>query len=115
MQRAAGTRYPQRDNTMRSLFKHLTVVAAGALFCLAAGAQPANEAGRPAAVLPLAAEAPPRLVVYPPLAEPLARGVVVLQYRTENAVGWPSAENPYAVPGIANNGLLIFTTLTPPQ
>jgi hypothetical protein len=69
---------------MRSLFKHLTVVAAGALFCLAAGAQPANEAGRPAAVLPLAAEAPPRLVVYPPLAEPLARGVVVLQYRTEN-------------------------------
>lgn len=69
---------------MRSLFKHVAVAAAGALFCLTAAAQTATEAGRPAAVLPLAAEAPPKLVVYPPLAEPLARGVVILQYRTEN-------------------------------
>jgi hypothetical protein len=84
MQRAAGTRYPQGDNTMRSLFKHVAVAAVGALFCLTAAAQTATEAGRPAAVLPLAAEAPPKLVVYPPLAEPLARGVVILQYRTEN-------------------------------
>ncbi|MDR6854264.1 DUF6130 family protein [Variovorax guangxiensis] len=69
---------------MRSLFKHVAVAAVGALFCLTAAAQTATEAGRPAAVLPLAAEAPPKLVVYPPLAEPLARGVVILQYRTEN-------------------------------
>ncbi|NDZ13604.1 hypothetical protein C7T35_28770 [Variovorax sp. WS11] len=69
---------------MRSLFKHVAVAAAGAIFCLTAVAQTATEAGRPAAVLPLAAEAPPKLVVYPPLADPLARGVVILQYRTEN-------------------------------
>ena len=69
---------------MRSLFKHLAVAAAGALFCVAGWAQTANDIGRPAAVLPIAGEAAPKLVVYPPLAEPLARGVVILQYRTEN-------------------------------
>ncbi|PNG53445.1 MULTISPECIES: DUF6130 family protein [unclassified Variovorax] len=69
---------------MRSHFSHLALAATSALFCLAAGAQTATEAGRPAAVLPLATEAPPKLVVYPPLAEPLARGVVILQYRAEN-------------------------------
>jgi len=38
-----------------------------------------------AVVVPLAAKQPrPRIFVDPPLAEPLARGVVVLQYRTEN-------------------------------
>jgi hypothetical protein len=37
------------------------------------------------AVVPLAGEQPPaRIAVDPPLAAPLARGVVVLQYRTEN-------------------------------
>lgn len=69
---------------MRSTFRHLAVAAAGAIFCVAAWAQAATDIGRPAAVLPLAAEAPPKLHVYAPLAEPLARGVVVLQYRTEN-------------------------------
>lgn len=69
---------------MQSLFKHIALAAAGTLFCLAAGAQAATDAGRPAAVLPIAAEAPPKLVVYPPLPEPLARGVVILQYKTEN-------------------------------
>ena len=69
---------------MRSLFKHVAVAAVGALVSPTAGALAATEPGRPAAVLPLAAEAPPKLVVYPPLAEPLARGVVILQYRTEN-------------------------------
>ncbi|RZL89392.1 MAG: hypothetical protein EOP82_19935 [Variovorax sp.] len=69
---------------MRSPLKHLAVAAAGALFCVAGWAQAATDIVRPAAVLPLAAEAPPKLIVYPPLAEPLARGVVVLQYRTEN-------------------------------
>lgn len=29
-------------------------------------------------------EAAPKLTAYPPLAEPLARGVVIVQYRTEN-------------------------------
>lgn len=44
----------------------------------------AADIDRPAAVIPLQAEPAPKLVVYPPLAEPLARGVVIVQYRTEN-------------------------------
>jgi hypothetical protein len=69
---------------MRLHFRHLIVAAAGAAFCLASWAQAGPDLQRPAAVLPLESEAPPRLAVYPALAEPLARGVVVLQYRTEN-------------------------------
>jgi len=53
-------------------------------FSVMGWAQTATDVGRPAAVIPLAAEAPPKLVVYPALPEPLARGVVILQYRTEN-------------------------------
>lgn len=41
---------------------------------------------------------------------PLWYGGVWFEYRTEKAVGWPSAEDPYASP---NNGLLIVTRLTP--
>ena len=48
-------------------------------------AQTASEVLGPAAVVPLAVEQPPaRVVVDPPLAEPLAQGLVVLQCRTEN-------------------------------
>lgn len=42
------------------------------------------QAGNPPPVLPLAAEQAPRLTVYPPIADALARGVVILQFRTEN-------------------------------
>ena len=47
---------------------------------------PAAASGTTAAgVIPLAdAQPTPRIIVDPPLAEPLARGVVVLQYRAEN-------------------------------
>lgn len=38
----------------------------------------------PPAVLPLDAEPAPRIVAYSALPEPLARGVVILQFRTEN-------------------------------
>ena len=69
---------------MQFQLKHLAIAAAGVLFCVAGWAQTATEIGRPAAVIPLASEPPSKLVVYPPLAEPLARGVVILQYRTEN-------------------------------
>ncbi len=73
---------------MRSPLKHLAVAAIGALFslfCIAGWAQTASDVGRPAAIIPLVAEPPPKLVVYSPLADPLARGVVIVQYRTENA------------------------------
>ena len=51
---------------------------------LAFTAAHATDAGGPAAVIPVESEPAPKLVVYPPLAEPLARGVVILQYRTEH-------------------------------
>ncbi|MBT2321533.1 hypothetical protein J7E62_04060 [Variovorax paradoxus] len=69
---------------MPPAFRHLAVAAVGAVFCVAAWAQTATDASRPAPVIPLESEAPPKLFVYPPLAAPLARGVVVIQYRTEN-------------------------------
>lgn len=58
-----------------------------ALFALPsahAGADPTTDVGRPGAILPLASELEPQLVVYAPLPEALARGVVIIQYRTEN-------------------------------
>ncbi|NNG23333.1 hypothetical protein HGB41_10020 [Massilia sp. ML15P13] len=42
------------------------------------------QAGRAPPVLPLASEPPPRLAVHPPVPEALARGVIILQFRTEN-------------------------------
>jgi len=71
---------------LRLPFRHLVLSAASAVFCVTASAQAATDIGRPAAVVPLQSEEPaPKLVVYPALAAPLARGVVIVQYRTENA------------------------------
>ena len=52
----------------------------------ASGAPPrtARDIRGPAAIVPLSAEPPARIVIDPPLPEPLARGLVVIQYRTEN-------------------------------
>ncbi|MYN10452.1 hypothetical protein GTP77_24325 [Massilia sp. FT127W] len=72
---------------MPSLLKHLAAAAAviaGASLCTMAGAQTASEAGRPAAVIPLASEPAPKLIAYAPLPDALARGVVIIQHRTEN-------------------------------
>jgi hypothetical protein len=69
---------------MRSTSRSIAVAAASAVLCLSAWAQAGTEPGRPAAVVPLESEPPPRLVVYPPLPAPLARGVAIVQYRTEN-------------------------------
>jgi hypothetical protein len=46
--------------------------------------QTAREIRGPAAVIPLASEAPARIIVDAPLPDALARGLVVIQYRTEN-------------------------------
>lgn len=43
---------------------------------------------------------------------PLWYGPVWFEYRTENAVNWPSAENPYAGPA---DTLIIVTNLVPPE
>lgn len=76
---------------MRRTLKFLPVaavaIATAALFNTPASAQQAQaaqDAIRPPAVLPLNNEAAARLVPYAPLAEPLARGVVIVQFRTEN-------------------------------
>jgi hypothetical protein len=46
--------------------------------------QTASEVRGPAAVIPLASEPPAKIIVDPPLPDALARGLVVIQYRTEN-------------------------------
>jgi hypothetical protein len=65
-------------------FKPFATATASLLFCIAAWAQTGTGAARPPAVIPLASEPAPKLVVFPPLADALARGVVIIQFRTEN-------------------------------
>lgn len=63
----------------------LLLVAAIVLCAMTAGAQSARDKCRPAQVIPLASEPPAKIIIDPPLAEPLAsRGVVVIQYCSEN-------------------------------
>jgi hypothetical protein len=50
----------------------------------AASAQSARDVIGATPLIPVEHEAPPRLIVDPPLAEPLAAGRVYIQYRTEN-------------------------------
>lgn len=83
---------------MPSLPRYLAIAALGVALCTtafaqtasaqtalqAASAQAAQDADRPPAILPLASEPAPRLIPYAPLAEPLARGVVIVQFRTEH-------------------------------
>lgn len=68
---------------MPSLFRFLTVAAAVAA-CSAAWAQRGPEAIKAPAVLPQESEPAPKLIAYPPIPEALARGVVIIQFRTEN-------------------------------
>lgn len=61
------------------------IIAAAAVAALATGAVArGEEAHRATPFLPVANEPPPKLFVDPPLAAPLARGVVIVPYRTEN-------------------------------
>lgn len=69
---------------MRLSFKHLATATASLVFCAASSAQTGTDARRPPAVIPLASEPAPKLVVFPPLADALARGVAIIQFRTEN-------------------------------
>ena len=47
-------------------------------------AQSAKDVRGPSPLIAIENEPPPRLIVDPPLAEPLSRGLVFIQYRTEN-------------------------------
>ena len=64
---------------------NLLAIAWSVLSCTAALGQGAADTDHPPAILPLESETAPKLIAYPPLAEPLARGVVIIQYRTEHA------------------------------
>ncbi|MDR6607050.1 DUF6130 family protein [Pseudomonas synxantha] len=70
---------------MSLALRNLSALALGVFFCTAACGQGAADPDHPPAILPLEAETVPKLIAYPPLAEPLARGVVIIQYRTEHA------------------------------
>ena len=60
------------------------LVMAACLMAAPGGAQTARQVRGAAAVEPIANEPAGMIVVDPPLAEPLSRGLVVIQYRTEN-------------------------------
>ncbi|EJM88716.1 hypothetical protein PMI34_03261 [Pseudomonas sp. GM74] len=64
---------------------NLLVLALGVFFCTAVCGQGVADTDSPPAILPLESETAPTLIAYPPLAEPLARGVVIIQYRAEHA------------------------------
>ncbi|MDR6917942.1 hypothetical protein J2X66_004833 [Pseudomonas sp. 3296] len=70
---------------MPVVLRHVMAVASGLFFCIAASGQGIAGTQQPPAILPLESEAVPTLVAYPPLAEPLARGVVIIQYQIEHA------------------------------
>jgi len=69
---------------MTPLSKKLAMLAAGSLLCFTAAAAQVNADPLRPALLPLEAEPAPKIIAYPPIDEALARGVVIIQYRTEN-------------------------------
>jgi len=74
---------PTRINPRRSWRVSVPLIVA-CLVSASSAAQTAREVRRAAAVEPLHNEPPAKIIIDPPLAEPLSRGRVVIQYRTEN-------------------------------
>ena len=74
---------PIHINRYRSLHVGASVIAV-CLMVASGSAQTAREVRGAAAVEPLQNEPPAKIIIDPPLAEPLWRGRVVIQYRTEN-------------------------------
>jgi len=63
----------------------IALIAATAILASAARAQTAKDFLGPAGVVPLTEQQPPaKIIVDPPLAEPLSCGYVFIQYRAEN-------------------------------
>jgi hypothetical protein len=74
---------PIHINRYRSLHVGASVIAV-CLMVASDSAQTAREVRGAAAVEPLQHEPPAKIIIDPPLPEPLSRGRVVIQYRTEN-------------------------------
>jgi len=70
---------------MSFAIRNLFVFASAGFFCIAAFGQGEAGTDHPPDILPLESEKPAKLVAFAPLAEPLARGVVIIQFRTEHA------------------------------
>lgn len=64
--------------------KEIIIMAASMFLGADAHAQSAREIRGPSPLVAIENEPPPILVVDPPLPEPLSRGLVFIQYRTEN-------------------------------
>jgi Family of unknown function (DUF6130) len=69
---------------MQILLKELTAMAASFLIVAGAAAQSATDIRGSSPLVAIENEPPPKLIVDPPLAEQLSRGLVFIQYRTEN-------------------------------
>jgi hypothetical protein len=69
---------------MTTITRLLAAGAVSAVFATSAFAQTAREIRGASPYLPVANEPPPKLIVDPPLAEGLALGLALIQYRTEN-------------------------------
>ena len=69
---------------MHATLRYLAAMAASTVFAASALAQSAKDIRGPSPLIAIENEAPPRLIVDPPLPEPLSRGLVFIQYRTEN-------------------------------
>jgi len=68
----------------RSPIRFAAPVIIACLMAVSSAAQTARDVRGAAAVEPLQSEPPAKIIIDPPLPEPLSRGRVVIQYRTEN-------------------------------
>jgi len=69
---------------MSITLKGLAALAACTVFAATASAQSAWDIIGPSPLVAIENEPPPKLIVDPPLAEQLAKGLVFIQYRTDN-------------------------------
>ena len=65
-------------------FEAIIAMVASTVVATSVSAQSASDIRGPSPLVAIENEAPPRLIVDPPLPEPLSRGLVFIQYRTEN-------------------------------
>jgi Family of unknown function (DUF6130) len=69
---------------MHTTLNYIAVMAASTVLATSASAQSARDIRGPSPLVAIEHEAPARLIVDAPLAEPLSRGMVFIQYRAEN-------------------------------
>lgn len=80
-------RQSREKPNQRAVMSHVfvTLIAASMVLCASAAVtQSARDVRGPSPLIAIENEAAPKLIVDPPLPEPLSRGLVFIQYRTEN-------------------------------